>query len=113
MTKRSRSEYDLNAWTNVQEKEAALVQTVDNHVPAIKGNWEPEGEVHRLGGVPREGIAVAPTVGASVPVPVSNSTPEGEAHRSEANQADDVADRGELPNHPFWALLLRAGYTIW
>ena len=46
-----------------------------------------------------------------IPVTVGNLPIEGSGPQLVDDGIDDVATEHELYSHPFWALLLRAGYT--
>lgn len=37
----------------------------------------------------------------------------GEGHQSKEPTPADVEDEEALADHPFWGVLLRAGYTLW
>lgn len=113
MTKRGRSEYDLNALADAEEEDATLMQPAFKPAAIPSVNWDPAGKAHQSGELSPEGVTVTQTIEASVPGPGSSPTPEGDTHRLEAEQLDDVAFGEELLNHPFWSLLMRAGYTVW
>ena len=54
-----------------------------------------------------------PAVGEGSSLPVGTPVPEAEALVSEGGSAAEVAAQEELGPGPFWALLVRAGYTLW
>lgn len=63
--------------------------------------------------VSAEGIVVVQERAEEVPATSGSAVPEGEGHQLEELTPDDVEGEEALAKHPFWGLLLRAGYTLW
>lgn len=72
-----------------------------------------ETDLSELSPVQEEGTAVFQARTEQTPVPSGSPASEGEVHQLEGVAPDDMAVEEELYTHPFWALLLRAGYTLW
>lgn len=77
-----------------------------------KRTWS-EADLDESSSVQEEGTTVVQAGTEQAPVPSGSPTPEGEAHQLEGVALNDVATKEELPTHPFWDLLSKAGYTLW